>query len=117
MISGRGEDEITDCLTTANKGVCQVTFGDLRVEPDGTIVPVESVITGPDDVCTCQCLDYIFLIRRKHQRRMPTPYSSPAASQPADKLLGIDEIRLQVHSEPRTSEMSGSAEKLRTGEG
>ena len=60
---------MTDCLTDANQGRCQVTFGELRVDAEGKVVPVESVITGPDDVCTCQCLDYIFIIRRKHQKR------------------------------------------------
>jgi hypothetical protein len=42
-----------------------VTFADIKgVDEAGKPIPVESVITGSDDVCTCQCLDYIFVINR-----------------------------------------------------
>ena len=67
-LSGDGKDEVIDLLTAANQGQCQVTFGELRIDELGLAVPIESIITGPEDSCTCQCLDYMFLIKKKTRR-------------------------------------------------
>ena len=64
IVSGRGRDNLIDCSATANNGQCQVTFADIKLDENGKPVPFESVITGGDDICTCQCLDYIFVINR-----------------------------------------------------
>ena len=56
-----------DCATYANGGNCQVTFADMTIGEDGKPVPVETVLSGADDLCTCQCLDYILVINRNKE--------------------------------------------------
>lgn len=67
-MSGLGKDHLIDCSATANGGQCQVTFADIKYDDNGNPIPVETVITGADDICTCQCLDYIFVINRNKSK-------------------------------------------------
>jgi hypothetical protein len=64
IMTRKGKDEVIDCATQANGGRCQVTFADMTVGEDGKPRPVETVLSGEEDLCTCQCLDYILLINR-----------------------------------------------------
>jgi hypothetical protein len=63
----KGQDEVIDCATFANGGKCQVTFADMTIGEDGKPVPVETVLSGAEDLCTCQCLDYILVINRNKE--------------------------------------------------
>ena len=67
IMTRKGKDEILDCATLANGGVCQTTFADLKYDENGKAEPVETVLSGRDDYCTCQCLDYILVINRNKQ--------------------------------------------------
>jgi len=58
-------EEKTDNLTT-NKGGQPVTFGDVFIDSyTDKVRPRETVLTHPEDLCTQQRLDYIFLIEPK----------------------------------------------------
>lgn len=67
IMSRKGKDAVIDCATQANGGKCQVTFADMTVDEQGNKNPAETVLSGADDLCTCQCLDYILVINRNKQ--------------------------------------------------
>ena len=69
IMTRKGKDEVIDCATAANGGVCQTTFGALYYDKDGNPMPVETVLSHTEDYCTCQCLDYILLINRNKQNK------------------------------------------------
>jgi hypothetical protein len=69
IMTRKGKDEVIDCATAANGGVCQTTFGALYHDKDGKPKPVETVLSHTEDYCTCQCLDYILLINRNKQSK------------------------------------------------
>jgi len=69
IMTRKGKDEVIDCATAANGGVCQTTFGALYYSEDGKPLPVETVLSHTEDYCTCQCLDYILLINRNKQNK------------------------------------------------
>lgn len=54
ILSGSNRDTVIDCATTANKGICQVTFADIEYvttrDGQSAIKPRETVITGADDL-------------------------------------------------------------------
>ena len=87
IMSNKGKTELVDCLTTANKGQCQVTYADI-VRDDPKVTPVESVLTGAEDNCTCQCLDYIFLIGNKNEpKTVGETLEERDTDRASDKLL------------------------------
>ena len=53
IMTRKGRDQIIDCATEANGGVCQTTFADLKHDENGKPCPVETVLSGADDYCTC----------------------------------------------------------------
>eukprot|EP00743_Colponemidia_sp_Colp-15_P005275 GILK01005674.1.p1 GENE.GILK01005674.1~~GILK01005674.1.p1 ORF type:complete len:365 (-),score=42.02 GILK01005674.1:172-1266(-) len=53
-----------DLAAEANGGRPPVTIGDSYMNENGVRTPVDTVMTGPDDWCAMQCLDYILLLNR-----------------------------------------------------
>ena len=49
----KGKDAVIDCAAQANGGNCQVTFADMTIDENGNKKPVESVLSGEEDLCTC----------------------------------------------------------------
>lgn len=67
ILSQNGEDQIIDCAKLANNGECPITYADVDKDFQGNFIPMETVLTDKEDHLTCQSLDYIFVIKRKHQ--------------------------------------------------
>lgn len=67
-LSNKDEDLLIDCAKLANKGECPITYADVTTDQGGALIPREVVLTDGEDYMTCQSLDYIFQIVRKHQK-------------------------------------------------
>lgn len=96
-----------------------MTFADIVDDPHSLeVIPIESVITGGEDLCTCQCLDYIFVINRNTSTLSSNINSSPIRSRPADYnniivnpndiQLGISDSKTQENSSEHRKELIGN---------
>lgn len=60
ILSNNGEDEITDCSRAVNNGKSPITYGDIKKDSNGNVLPNEVTLTDKDDYLSQQSLDYIF---------------------------------------------------------
>lgn len=66
VLTNNFEDHIVDCAREAYHGESPITYADRIVDENGNELPAETTLTNSDDYLTCQSLDYIFYLKRKH---------------------------------------------------
>jgi len=69
-LSFHGRDEVIDWVHTSNNGDSYITYADYTEDEQGNRVPLELKLTSKDDLCSGQCLDYIFQILPLKQQIM-----------------------------------------------
>lgn len=64
ILEQQGRWEVIDHLMLANGGKHPTTYGDMKLDEKGQLVPKEVVLTDKEDYGSLQSLDYIFEFRK-----------------------------------------------------